>query len=66
MNQTYLSVLDVAEREEYPFTLGQLRYYLTMRHVNGLDAAVRKIGKRLYLRKDIFDSWIEKQVGGKS
>jgi hypothetical protein len=36
------------------------------RHKNGLEVAVRKIGKRLFLRIDLFDAWIEKQAGGRS
>lgn len=62
----YLSINQIADSDRYPFTLGQMRHYLIMRHRNGLEAAVRKIGKRLYIRKDIFDSWIEKQAGGHS
>ncbi len=46
---------------QYPFSLGQLRHYLIMRHKNNLEIAVRKIGKRLYLRKDLFEQWIEDQ-----
>ena len=38
-----------------------MRHYLIMRHKNGLEAAVRKIGKRLYLRNDLFQNWIESQ-----
>lgn len=58
----YLSIKQIAESNQYPFTPGQIRHYLIMRHKNGLDAAIRKIGKRLYLRKDLFDAWIERQA----
>lgn len=58
----YLSIKQIAECDEYPFTLGQMRHYLIMRHKNGLAAAVRKIGKRLYMRKDLFEQWIESQT----
>lgn len=57
----YLSIKQIAESSKYPFTLGQMRHYLIMRHKNGLEAAVRKIGKRLYLRNDLFQNWIESQ-----
>jgi hypothetical protein len=40
--QKYLSVSDIVNGEEYPFTLGQMRHYLAMRHKNGLTVAVRK------------------------
>ena len=55
------SVEQVAENPKYPFTESQLRHYLLHRHKNGLASAVRKIGKRLYIRVDLFDSWIEAQ-----
>jgi hypothetical protein len=64
----YLTIKQIANSDLYPFTLGQMRHYLIMRHRNGLEAAIRKIGKRLYLRKDLFDQWIESQAtrGGQS
>lgn len=58
----YLSIKQIAESSQYPFSLGQMRHYLSMRHINGLETAIRKIGKRLYLRKDLFDAWIESQA----
>jgi hypothetical protein len=57
----YFSIQQIAESNCYPFTLGQIRHYLLMRHRNGLQKAVRKIGKRLYLRRDLFEAWIESQ-----
>lgn len=64
----YLSIKQIVDSEDYPFSLGQIRHYLTMRHRNGLDKAVRKIGKRIFLRKDSLDAWIESQssIGGQS
>lgn len=56
----YFSVKQITD--SYPFTLGQIRHYLTMRHRNGLEKAVYKIGKRIYLRKDLFEGWIESQT----
>ncbi len=60
-SSVYLSVKQIEETTCYPFTKGQLRHFLLHRHKNDLEKAVRKIGKRLYLRKDLFDLWIEKQ-----
>lgn len=60
----YLSVQQVAEGSRYPFTLGQVRHFLMFRHRNGLEKAIRKIGKRLYFRRDLFESWIEEQTRG--
>ena len=57
----YLSVTQIVKSATYPFSMGQIRHYLTMRHQNGLDKAVRKIGKRIYVHKDFFEQWIESQ-----
>jgi hypothetical protein len=58
----YLSTKQVVEDGKYPFTLPMLRHYLLHRHQNGLAKAVRKIGKRLFLRNDLLDAWIEEQT----
>jgi len=60
----YLTIIQIAESDCYPFTLGQIRQYLLHRRQNGLEKAVRKIGKRLYLRRDLFEQWIESNQGG--
>lgn len=61
MDVQYLTTNQIAECDRYPFTLGQIRHYLLKRYKNGLDQAVRKIGKRLYLRRDLLEAWIESQ-----
>ena len=53
----YITVKHILE--EYPFTKGQLRQFLLSRKTNGLDKAIRKIGKTLYFRADLFEQWIE-------
>lgn len=60
-NLTYWSLQQIIASGKYPFTIGQLRYFLLHRHKNGLEAAIRKIGKRLVIRVDLFESWIESQ-----
>lgn len=64
----YLAAQQIVDNPRYPFTMGQLRHFLLLRHKNGLAKAVRRIGKRLYLRQDLFDQWIEEQTtrGGQS
>lgn len=61
-NNKYLSLTQIVESSSYPFSIGQLRHFLLKRHKNGLDKAVRRIGKRIYLRQDLFDQWIEAQA----
>lgn len=59
MENQYLSPQQIAASKQFPFTLGQVRHFLLMRRKNGLEKAVRKLGKRLYLRSDLFLEWIE-------
>lgn len=55
----YLTVDQVVNSSAYPFTYGQMRHYLMYRHRNGLEKAVRKIGRRIFINIDAFDKWIE-------
>ena len=61
-NYEYWSPQQIVSSGKYPFTMGQIRHFLLYRHRNGLQNAVRKIGKRLVLRTDLFDQWIEEQI----
>lgn len=61
-NIEYWSPQQIVKSGRYPFTMGQIRHLLLYRHSNGLQHAVRKIGKRLVLRMDLFDQWIERQA----
>ena len=60
----YLSAQQIKENPCYPFSMGQIRHFLLNRHKNGLKEAVVRIGKRLYIRQDLFEQWIEKQREG--
>ena len=54
----YYDTDEIASSEKYPFSKGQIRHHLLYRKENGLQKAVLKIGKRLYLREDLFDEWM--------
>ncbi|WP_154017767.1 hypothetical protein [Candidatus Protochlamydia phocaeensis] len=41
--------------------MGQIRHMLKRRHASGLHKAVRKIGKRLLIRIDLFEEWVDMQ-----
>ena len=60
----YLSLNQIVDDGDYPFSMGQMRSFLINRKKNGLDKASRKIGRRLYLREDLFNEWIDR--GGKN
>lgn len=53
----YLSIEDIARL--YPFSKGQVRGWIHKRQENGLEDAVRRIGKRMYIRRDLLQEWIE-------
>lgn len=55
----YMTIKQIVTCGKYPFTLGQLRSLLLNKERNGIDVCLRKIGKRLYIRTDLFDQWIE-------
>lgn len=60
-NYEYWSPKQIAGSDKFPFTLGQVRHFLLHRHKNGLKDAVRKVGKGLVIRIDLFEKWIENQ-----
>lgn len=55
----YWSINQIIESGKYPFTKGQLRHFVLHKEKNGLKHAIRKIGKCLIFKMDIFDKWIE-------
>lgn len=59
---TYWSPQQIVQSGKYLLTMGQLRHLLLCRHRNGLQKAIRKIGKRLVFRIDLFEAWIESQA----
>ena len=60
MTIEYINVKQITEK--YPFTHGQIRMFLVNRATNGFSKCVRKIGKRIYIRVDLFEKWIESQI----
>lgn len=60
-NLVYWSPRQIVESGKYPLSMGQIRHLLLHRHRNGLQEAVRKVGKRLMLRVDLLDKWFESQ-----
>ena len=52
-------------KEHDQFQLSQLRWLLRDRKSNGLDKAVRKIGKRIYIHDQLFGVWMLERTGNK-
>ena len=57
----YRTVKQLASDPAFCFTVPMLRYYLLHAHSNGLGPAVRRIGRKVLIRRDLFIEWIEKQ-----
>lgn len=58
----YMTIKQIVDSKQYPFTLGQMRSFLSLRDTNGLKKSVRHIGRCIYIRKDLFEEWIESQI----
>lgn len=58
-NIQYITVKQAAADKSLCFSEAMLRYYLLHAHKNGLSKAVRRIGKKLVLRRDLLLQWIE-------
>ena len=61
-NKKYRTVKQIASDPSLCFTVPMLRYYILHAHKNGLESALRRIGKKVVIRRDLFIAWIEKQA----
>ncbi len=62
IDQTYCTVKQLASDPAFCFTVPMLRYYILHAHRNGLSPALRRIGKKVLIRRDLFIAWLEKQA----
>lgn len=58
----YMTVKQIADDPSFCFSIPMLRYYLLHSHSNGLKPALRRIGRKILIRRDLFIAWIEKQA----
>lgn len=61
-NQKYCTVKQIASDSAFCFSIPMLRYYILHAHRNGLSHALRRIGKKVLIRRDLFVAWLEKQA----
>ncbi len=59
--RVYCTVRQIADDPAFCFTISMLRYYILHAHRNGLLTAIRRIGKKVLIRRDLFVLWLEKQ-----
>lgn len=60
--ESYCTIKQIANDPIFCFTVPMLRYYILHAHKNGLAPAVRRIGRKVLIRRDLFIKWIEKQT----
>lgn len=59
IDKKYCTIKQLAEDEELPFTEPMIRYYLQNSEKFGLTHVIRKIGRKVIVRKDLFLDWVE-------
>ncbi|WP_108473180.1 DNA-binding protein [Rhodanobacter thiooxydans] len=59
MNRNLKSVTQFAA--ESPFTEAQVRWWIFNAATNGLQSAVVRIGRRVYIDVDAFSAWVDAQ-----
>jgi hypothetical protein len=53
-----MTTREIAESDEYPFTMNQIRNFLAKRNTNGLRFAIRSTGHVLYIDRADFEKWL--------
>ena len=61
----YLTINDLANDERYPLTLGTIRSLIRHRKTNGLIKAVVQIGRRVYIKAELFEEWLDSNIHSK-
>ena len=59
---SYRTIRQIAADPTFCFTEPSLRYYVLHAHSNGLSTALRRIGGKVLIRRDLFIDWIENQA----
>lgn len=49
---------DIVKFERYPFDKSALQWLMRHRHKNGLDKVVQRRDRRLLIRLDLFEDWL--------
>ena len=58
----YCTVQQIVDDRLFCFTESMLRYYILHAHKNGLAKALRRIGRKVLIRRDLLITWLEKQT----
>lgn len=61
--QTYFSVRQFSQRHPC-FSEASLRYYIFNETKNGIDKAIKRVGRKILINEERFFDWLEGQDGG--
>ena len=56
---TYLTSRQLAECGRYPFTAAALNMLVFRSKTNGLEKAIRRVGRKILISEDLFIAWLE-------
>ncbi len=60
----YCTPRQLAEDRSLCFSLAMIRYYILHSHSNGLEPCLRRLGRKILIRKDLFLKWLESHSRG--
>jgi hypothetical protein len=60
-DESYCTIKQIVSDPTFCFTEPMLRYYILNAHKNGLAPALRRIGRKVLIRRDLFINWLEQQ-----
>ena len=58
-DKEYCTLKQIADDPTFCFTVPMLRYYVLHAHKNGLARAIRRLGRKVLIRRDLFIQWLE-------
>lgn len=59
--ECYCTIKQIADDPKFCFSNAMLRYYIINAHKNGLAPAIRRLGRKVLIRRDLFVDWLENQ-----
>ncbi len=59
----YLTVKQMAQRHP-AFSEASLRYHIFNETKNGIDKAIKRVGRKILINEELFFVWLEGQNGG--
>ena len=63
--QNYLTVKQMAAKHP-AFSEASLRYHIFHESKNGIDKAIRRVGRKILINENLFFDWLESQAKGGS